>query len=84
MLHGAHCSGGIKKSLDRAAELEADSLQLFVQSPRMWRFPDHDPKDLAAFRASGIEVLRTSAKDGRGVEESFAALGRRMLGEGRP
>jgi deoxyribonuclease-4 len=24
-------------------------MQLFVQSPRAWRFPDHDPADLAAF-----------------------------------
>jgi deoxyribonuclease IV len=39
----------VKKALDRAAELEVDSLQLFVQSPRAWRFPEHDPKDLAAF-----------------------------------
>ena len=49
MLLGAHCSGGVKKALDRAAELEVDSVQLFVQSPRAWRFPDHDPADLAAF-----------------------------------
>jgi deoxyribonuclease-4 len=39
----------VKKALDRAAELEIDSVQLFVQSPRAWRFPDHDPKDLRAF-----------------------------------
>jgi deoxyribonuclease-4 len=50
VLYGAHCSGGVKKALDRAAELQADALQLFVQSPRMWRFPDHDPKVLEAFR----------------------------------
>src|SRR4051812_50062608 len=56
MLLGAHCSGGIKKSLDRAAEIGADSLQLFVQSPRMWRFPDHDPKDLEAFRTKREEL----------------------------
>jgi deoxyribonuclease IV len=49
VLLGAHCSGGVKKALDRAAELEVDSVQLFVQSPRAWRFPDHDPADLAAF-----------------------------------
>ena len=49
MLLGAHCSGGVKKALDRAAELEVDSVQLFVQSPRAWRFPEHDPRDLAAF-----------------------------------
>jgi deoxyribonuclease-4 len=50
VLLGAHCSGGVKKALDRASELGADSMQLFVQSPRTWRFPEHDPADLAAFR----------------------------------
>src|SRR5438067_9097066 len=49
VIFGAHCSGGIKKSIERAQEIGADALQLFVQSPRAWRFPDHDPSDLAAF-----------------------------------
>ena len=49
MLFGAHCGGGIKKAIDRAQEIGADAVQLFVQSPRAWRFPDHDPADLAAF-----------------------------------
>ncbi|HUK94922.1 MAG TPA: deoxyribonuclease IV [Gaiellaceae bacterium] len=56
MLLGAHCSGGVKKALDRAAELEIDSVQLFVQSPRAWRFPEHDPADLAAFRDRRAEL----------------------------
>jgi deoxyribonuclease IV len=56
VLHGAHCSGGIKKALDRAGELDADALQLFVQSPRAWRFPDHDPTDLAAFRDRRVDL----------------------------
>jgi len=56
VLFGAHCSGGIKKALDRAGELDADALQLFVQSPRAWRFPEHDPKDLKAFRARRVEL----------------------------
>ena len=56
MLLGAHCSGGIKKALDRAAELGVDSVQLFVQSPRTWRFPEHDPADLAAFRERRREL----------------------------
>jgi deoxyribonuclease-4 len=47
---GAHCSGGVKKALDRAVEIRADAVQLFVQSPRAWRFPEHDAADLAAFR----------------------------------
>jgi deoxyribonuclease-4 len=50
MLFGAHCSGGIKKALDNAVGLNADAVQLFVQSPRTWRFPNHDPKDLERFR----------------------------------
>jgi deoxyribonuclease IV len=49
VIFGAHCSGGIKKAIDRATEIGADALQLFVQSPRAWRFPDHDPADLRAF-----------------------------------
>ena len=56
MLFGAHCGGGVKKALDRAAELGVDSMQLFVQSPRAWRFPDHDPADLAAFRERRKEL----------------------------
>ena len=56
MLFGAHCSGGIKKALDRAESMNADCVQLFVQSPRTWRFPNHDPKDLEAFRAKREEL----------------------------
>jgi deoxyribonuclease IV len=50
VLFGAHCSGGVKKALDKAEEMGADAVQLFVQSPRTWRFPDHDPADLERFR----------------------------------
>jgi deoxyribonuclease IV len=56
VLFGAHCAGGVKKALGRAAELGVDSMQLFVQSPRAWRFPDHDPADLAAFRERRQEL----------------------------
>jgi deoxyribonuclease-4 len=56
VLLGAHCSGGIKKALDRAAELGVDSVQLFAQSPRTWRFPEHDPADLASFRERRQEL----------------------------
>ncbi len=48
----------MKGALDRAVEIGADAVQLFAQSNRMWRSPEHDPVDLAAFRerreASGI------------------------------
>jgi deoxyribonuclease IV len=56
VLFGAHCSGGIKKSLQKAEAMNADCVQLFVQSPRTWRFPNHDPSDLEAFRERSAEL----------------------------
>jgi deoxyribonuclease-4 len=62
---GAHCSGGIKRGIDRALELGVEALQLFAQSPRAWRFPEHDPDDLARFRErrreSGLAVVTIHA-----------------------
>jgi deoxyribonuclease IV len=61
VLFGAHCSGGVKKALGNGAEMGAEAVQLFVQSPRTWRFPEHDPADLEAFRskreADAVPVL---------------------------
>jgi deoxyribonuclease-4 len=56
VLFGAHCSGGVKKALDNAIEMGAEAVQLFVQSPRTWRFPEHDPADLEAFRSKRAEA----------------------------
>jgi deoxyribonuclease IV len=56
VLLGGHCSGGIKKALDNAHAFGMDSVQLFAQSPRTWRFPEHDPADLQAFRARREEL----------------------------
>jgi deoxyribonuclease IV len=56
VLFGAHCSGGIKKALDNAVGMDADAVQLFVQSPRTWRFPNHDPADLEHFRGRSEET----------------------------
>jgi deoxyribonuclease-4 len=56
VLLGGHCSGGIKKALENAHAFGMDSVQLFAQSPRTWRFPDHDPADLEAFRARRQEL----------------------------
>src|SRR3954451_12921632 len=56
MLLGGHCSGGIKKGLDNAHAFRMDSVQLFAQSPRAWRFPEHDPADLEAFCARREEL----------------------------
>jgi deoxyribonuclease IV len=56
VLYGAHCSGGIKGALDRAAEIGADAVQLFAQSPRRWHFPEHAEEDLARFREHRAEL----------------------------
>ncbi len=56
MLFGAHCGGGIKGALDQAIEIGADAVQLFAQSPRMWRFPAHAEEDLARFRERRAEA----------------------------
>jgi deoxyribonuclease-4 len=56
VLYGAHCSGGIKKALERGAEIGADAVQLFAQSPRAWRFPQHAEEDLARFRERRAET----------------------------
>jgi deoxyribonuclease-4 len=56
VLFGAHCSGGIKGALDRAIEIGADAVQLFAQSPRAWRFPEHAVEDLARFRERRAEA----------------------------
>jgi deoxyribonuclease IV len=61
VIFGAHCSGGVKGSLDHATRIGADAVQLFAQSPRMWRFPVHAEEDLARFRErreeAGIDTV---------------------------
>ena len=52
MLIGAHVSpaGGLEKAVARGVELSADSIQIFNQSPRMWRPTNYGDDDFAAFR----------------------------------
>jgi deoxyribonuclease-4 len=49
---GAHLStsGGIHTAVDRAEAVGADSLQIFTQSPRMWRPTAHDPANVERFK----------------------------------
>ena len=55
---GAHVSssGGIHTAVDRAVAIGADSLQLFTQSPRMWRPTNHDPASFEKFRERRTET----------------------------
>ena len=52
MLIGAHVStaGGLDKAVERGAELECDAIQIFHQSPRMWRPTAYDEPDFEAAR----------------------------------
>jgi deoxyribonuclease-4 len=55
---GAHISsaGGIHKTLDRAEEMGADAVQVFTQSPRMWRPTNHDPANFETFKRRRVEL----------------------------
>src|SRR5438067_10734199 len=55
---GAHVSsaGGIHKAIDRAVEIGAESVQVFTQSPRMWRPTNHDPANFERFKERRAEA----------------------------
>jgi deoxyribonuclease IV len=50
---GAHVSsaGGIDTAIDRIHAIGGDCVQVFTQSPRMWRHTSHKPEAVEAFRA---------------------------------
>jgi deoxyribonuclease IV len=54
MLIGAHVSpaGGLAKAVERGAETGSEAIQIFNQSPRMWRPTAYGEEDFAAFRAA--------------------------------
>jgi deoxyribonuclease-4 len=54
MLIGAHVSpaGGLVKAIERGTERDCQAIQIFNQSPRMWRPTAYDEDDFAAFRAA--------------------------------
>jgi deoxyribonuclease-4 len=57
MEFGAHVSsaGGIDTAIDRIVDMGGDCVQLFTQSPRMWRPTNHKPEAIEAFRAKRRE-----------------------------
>jgi deoxyribonuclease-4 len=62
VLIGAHVStaGGLSNAIERAEDLRADSIQIFNQSPRMWRPTRYTEEDFAEFR----EAMAKSRVDG--------------------
>jgi deoxyribonuclease-4 len=53
MLIGGHVSsaGGLSKAVERAEQIGAETMQIFNQSPRMWRPTRYSSADCEAFRA---------------------------------
>jgi deoxyribonuclease-4 len=58
VLYGAHVSsaGGISTAIDRAEELGCDAVQVFTQSPRMWKPTAHAPEQVERFSSRRDEA----------------------------
>ncbi|HEU5263560.1 MAG TPA: deoxyribonuclease IV [Gaiellaceae bacterium] len=67
MLLGAHVSaaGGISKAIDRVEVIGGNAVQVFTQSPRMWKPTEHSPEELERFRErrgqAGIQAVSCHA-----------------------
>ena len=58
MEFGAHVSssGGIDHAIDRITAIGGDCVQVFTQSPRMWRPTNHEPETVQRFREKRAEA----------------------------
>ena len=58
MLFGAHVSsaGGIFTAIDRVEAIGGDCVQVFTQSPRMWRPTAHKPEAIERFKTRRAEA----------------------------
>jgi deoxyribonuclease-4 len=58
MLVGGHVSssGGIHRAIDRIEAIGGNAVQVFTQSPRMWRPTAHDPANLVRFHERATEA----------------------------
>ena len=88
MLFGAHVSaaGGISKAIDRVEEIGGNAIQVFTQSPRMWRPTAHAPEEIARFRqrrrqarvkavsCHALYLVNLASRDAAVRESSLAAL----------
>jgi deoxyribonuclease-4 len=48
-------AGGIDRAIDRIAAIGGDCVQVFTQSPRMWRATNHSAEAIEAFRTKRAE-----------------------------
>ena len=58
MRFGAHvsASGGIDTAIDRVEKIGGECVQVFTQSPRMWKPTNHKPEAVARFRERRAEA----------------------------
>jgi deoxyribonuclease-4 len=88
MLVGAHVStaGGLDKAIERGTERGCESIQIFNQSPRMWRPTKYGEEDFAAFREAmdgspveavvihAVYLINCATKDADLRKKSLASL----------
>lgn len=89
MLIGAHVStaGGLANAIERGEERRCEAIQIFNQSPRMWRPTNYGPDDFAEFREAmaaskvvdaviihAVYLINCATKDKELREKSRAAL----------
>ena len=88
MLIGAHVSnaGGLDKAVERGAERGCHAIQIFNQSPRMWRPTAYGEEDFAAFREAvasteikavlihAVYLLNCASEDKEIRKKSLASL----------
>jgi deoxyribonuclease-4 len=97
MLIGAHVSnaGGLVNAIARGEERGADAIQIFNQSPRMWRPTAYGDEDFAAFRKAmgssrikavlihAVYLLNCASEDREIREKSLRSLIQSLrVGEG--
>jgi deoxyribonuclease-4 len=88
MLIGAHVStsGGLAKAIERGGERGCESIQIFNQSPRMWRPTKYGADDFAAFKQAmddspvaavvihAVYLINCATKDKELRKKSLASL----------
>jgi deoxyribonuclease-4 len=88
MLIGAHVSpaGGLPKAIERGIERGCQAIQIFNQSPRMWRPTQYKDEDVAAFTQAmadspidavlihAVYLLNCASEDPEIVEKSRTSL----------
>jgi deoxyribonuclease IV len=88
MLFGAHVSsaGGISKAIDRIEEIGGNAVQVFTQSPQMWRPTQHAPEEFERFRmrrrqarvrhvaCHALYLVNLASRDAKIRKKSYDAL----------